>query len=509
VPALTFVFVEDNQLQRQVAERAIEEAGHQTLLVTAADELEALLAHVTPAVVVVSSQLPAELARAAIAVARTQRRDAASGATLPGPVIVLAAAAADAARTSDEDGRQVDALLARGAVGCVARPYDKRRLARQLELYSVGAAPARILVIDDSPTTLQTTTVILEQAGHETLRASDGQEGMAKLAAAPGVDLVLSDVMMPRLDGYGVCEAIRAHPAWRGLPVLLLTSLRDIGSQSRALEAGADDVLTKPIAPAELSLRVRSMLRLKSLQRRLARRNQELEEALALREQLTHMLVHDFRNPLTRVLISAEMIAESCAVAKVDEAVELAGDILSGAQRLRGLADDLLQVARIEEGVAAPNRQDLVLGEIIDRIVADMRTMARARKVTLGVEIERDLRVTVDREWIYRVLQNLLDNALKYSPTGGHIGVIARFTYTALGPRVHVQVMDDGPGIPADYRERVFDKFSQVPKTSRRGTGLGLTFCRLAVEAHGGRIGVGDRPDGKPGSVFELTLPVA
>lgn len=496
VPALTFLIVDDNELQRRVVDSCLEPAGHQTMFATDADEARALLDTHRANVVLLSASLPVDEARAALAAALTPQRHG-RGHLPQKPAVVVGAAPGERA--------VADQLVARGAAGVVARPYDRATLRAQLELYAVGSAPATILVIDDSRTTRRSSASILRRAGHTPLEAADGEQGLALLDAHPEVDLVLSDVVMPKLDGYGVCRAIRARPGGDQIPVLLLTALDDIGSQSRAIEVGADDVLTKPISAMELQMRVRSLLRLKSLQRKLARRNVELEEALELGEHLTHMLVHDFRNPLTRVLVSAEMIVEQCDAAGLRETADLGHDVLAAALRLRGLADDLLQVARIEDGVAAPKRTRFAAADVVHAIARDLARVAQVGDVRIDTDVAPELYVHADREWIYRVLQNLVDNALKYSPRGGRVQIRA----TRQASAVHVAVIDDGPGIPREYRERIFDKFAQVPAKSRRGTGLGLAFCRLAVEAHGGAIGVDARTDGADGSAFWFTLPAA
>ncbi len=503
MPALTFLIVDDNALQRRVVDSCLERAGHQVMFAATAEEVVDTLAAHDASVVLLSASLPVDEARGALQAALSPRTDAETGKPLPPPAVVVGC--------GDNDRAVADQLLAKGAAGTVQRPYDRVRLGPQLELYSVGAQPSTILVIDDSQTTRRTSATILRRAGHYPLEAGDGEAGLAVLDQHPEIDLVLTDVIMPKLDGYGVCQAIRGRPGGNKLPVLLLTVLDDIASQSRAIEVGADDMLTKPITATELQMRVRSLLRLKSLQTTLEQRNDELEEALEMGEHLTHMLVHDFRNPLTRVLVSAEMISDECEEAGLTQAAELAQDVLGGALRLRGLADDLLQVARIEDGAAQPTRTDFAIAEVIKGITSDLTRVAEVQQVKFDTVAPDTLRVNADREWIYRVLQNLIDNALKYSPAGGTVAVTAESTSNGepdAARMVRVRVVDDGPGIPADYRERVFDKFAQIPKKSRRGSGLGLAFCRLAVEAHGGGIGVDARPDGKDGSAFWLTLPL-
>lgn len=500
MPALTFLVVDDNELQRRIVDACLEEAGHQVMFAASAEEVDDVLAAVQAQVVVVSAALPVEEARAAVAAAMRPRTSPDTGAALPPPAVVVGAGPADQP--------VAEQLIARGAAGRIARPYPAERLAPQLELFAVGSAPATILVIDDSVTTRKTSCSILRTAGHEVLEAPDGAAGIAMLAEHPEVDLVLSDLVMPKMDGYGVTQAIRARESTRNLPVLLLTGMDDIASQSRAIEVGCDDVLSKPITATELQMRVRSMLRLKNLQRTLAARNTDLEQALQLREHLTHLLVHDFKNPLTRVLVSAEMIAEQCEEAQLADAHELAEDVMAGALRLRGLTEDLLQVARIEDGVAEPKRSVFSLSELLGAIAGDVQRVAQVQGVALQVDGAADLRVDADREWVYRVLQNLVDNAIKFTPSGSQVLLTATRADSG-GSRARVCVIDGGPGIPEEYRERIFEKFAQVPRTERRGSGLGLAFCRLAVEAHGGTITAAPRDDGQPGSVFAFTLPLA
>jgi signal transduction histidine kinase len=235
----------------------------------------------------------------------------------------------------------------------------------------------------------------------------------------------------------------------------------------------------------------------------------QLEELLRLREELADMIVHDLRNPLT-VIANGLQLLEGAAVEEADrEYVAAVADTMRRAsRRVEGLVDTLLDIARLEEGSLELDRRPLDLGPLAAEVIAEERHLAQAKDVTLEAELPPDLpQVLADRDVLLRVLINLLDNALKFTEAGGRVWVEAR---RAEPDAVRVDVVDTGPGIPEGERERIFEKFTQVRGRSqpRRGSGLGLAFCRMAVEAHGGRIWVEDGPGGK-GSRFAFTLPRA
>ena len=460
------------------------------MFAASAHEVGDLIATRDTPVVLLSAAMPEPEAIQALAQALGARAEAP-------PVVIIGA--------GEENRTQAQALLLRGAAGTVPRPYDRERLAAQLTLYAVGSMPAIVLVVDDSPVEREHSVNVLHEAGHRTFAAEDGQAALAVLDAHPEIDLVLSDVMMPKLDGFGLCKAIRQRPGGRELPVLLLTALGDIVTQSRAIEAGGDDVLTKPISASELAVRVRSLLRLKTLQRKLAARNTQLEKAMRLRDDLTHLLVHDFRNPLARILVGADLVAAQCKEQKLLDMDDMVEKIISATLRLQGLTNDLLDVARLEGGEVQPAKTDFTVSQVAGDLADDVKQLAERQGIKIVVEVGGELRVSADREWTYRVLQNLVDNAVKHAPK--------RTTVTIAAARkddfVEVTVSDQGDGIPEEHRAKIFEKFAQLKGESRRGVGLGLAFCRLAVEAHGGTIQARPRADGTTGATFAFTLPAA
>ena len=233
-----------------------------------------------------------------------------------------------------------------------------------------------------------------------------------------------------------------------------------------------------------------------------------LEELIRLREELAAMLVHDLRNPLGVISTGLEMLKQVQIPGEEGEYVASIVDTLNrSALRMQRLVDTLLDIARMEEERMALRPAPLSLRELVEERVEEERPLAARLCISLECSLPGDLPVVrADRYVIQRVLANLLDNALKFTPRGGRVTVTAR----PVGDVVEVAVTDTGPGIPPEERERIFEKFTQLPGQGgdRRGVGLGLAFCRMAVEAHGGQVWVEDGPDGR-GSRFVFTLPVA
>ncbi len=234
---------------------------------------------------------------------------------------------------------------------------------------------------------------------------------------------------------------------------------------------------------------------------------EERELALA-REDLSRMIVHDLRSPLTAINASMKLLGEmvvpdnSLGIA-ISRTTEISQRAL---RKLLHLIDSLLDIAKMETGNVTLDIEQHPLLPISEGVRAELLPLAEELEIQVEVDITADLPpLMIDGNKIERVLLNLVDNALKFTPVGGLVQIRARREGDDL---IRVEVADNGPGIPDDYKERIFDRFQQIDhlKGNRRGTGLGLTFCQLTIEAHGGSIWIEDNPGG--GSIFAFTLPL-
>lgn len=235
----------------------------------------------------------------------------------------------------------------------------------------------------------------------------------------------------------------------------------------------------------------------------------EEERVAQARELIGETLIHDLRSPVSAVLGALEVMETTLPEGSQDE-IEVTTQALQvarrGAQRVLGLIETLMDIARLQSGKMeiAPSMVDL--RSIVSGVLSDFLTQSKEYGVILRNEVPVGFPLLyADQAKIIRVIANLVDNALKYSPSGGQVSVIAELKPENM---VAVRVRDNGPGVPEEFRQKIFERFSQVPgvRGRRRGTGLGLTFCKLAVEAHSGQIWV--EPNAPGGSDFVFTLPV-
>ncbi len=382
-----------------------------------------------------------------------------------------------------------------------------------------------VLVADDVPANVELLVDQLEILGYRTATADDGPSALAT-AFDVRPDLCLLDVSMPagdlgvsdRATGYEVCRRLKRDPRTARVPVIFVTALTDTNDRVRAIEAGGDDFLTKPHNRQVLGARVRSLLRLKRATDALEDSVRKLRELEKVRDDLLKMMVHDLKSPLTSVLATLEMVADGDygGVSEVQRGA--LGDARAKSEELLGLIDDLLEVARVEEETVVLRPEPIAPAELADDLRRDWAVRFAAAGARLEVDVPAQTpTLAADRALVRRVFNNLLQNALVHG--AGEDGRLeARLSARAASGGVLFTVADRGPGVPPEYRELIFRKFqtARLPdaaqaRTHGRGSGLGLAFCKLAVEAHGGRVWVqGASPEGTfPGAAFHVLLPLA
>lgn len=371
-----------------------------------------------------------------------------------------------------------------------------------------------ILVADDVPANVELLNDQLSTLGYRVAEAVDGPTAL-EACFARNPDLCILDVSMPagnlgcddRSTGFEVCRRLKRDPRTARIPVIFVTALNDTTDRVKAIEAGGDDFLTKPHNRQILSARVRSLLRLKFATDALEDSYRKLRELEKVRDDLMKMIVHDLKTPLTSVLASLEMVIDGDFGGVNEEQRRALGDAEGKAEDLLSLINDLLEVARIEDTQIQLELQPIAPGALITEVVHEWHVRFQQEGAYAHIDVAEDTPVfQADKGLIKRVFSNLIQNALTHSSRSVELNILAR--RDASGS-VLFTVADNGPGIPPEYHELIFRKFERVrnPEIPRvRSSGLGLAFCKLAVEAHGGRIWV-QSAEGQ-GSHFHFLLPV-
>jgi two-component system, sensor histidine kinase and response regulator len=377
----------------------------------------------------------------------------------------------------------------------------------------LAPAPAPlILVADDVTANVELLFDQLHALGYNTIAAYDGPASLALcLEALP--DLCILDVSMPagdlgvddRSTGFEVCRRIKRDPRTTRIPVIFVTALNDTTDRVKAIEAGGDDFLTKPHNRLVLGARVRSLLRLKAATDALEESFRKLRELEKMRDDLMKMIVHDLKTPLTTVLGALEMVIDGDFGDVNDRQRQVLHDAEEKSEDLLALIEDLLEVARIEDGHISLNLEPIAPAALLTEIVHEWGLRFKQERASARIEVADETPVfQADRGLLKRVFGNLVQNAVSHSPEAVSVVLSAR----PDGNGVLFTVQDNGPGIPKEYHEVIFRKFERVktPNIPRvRSSGLGLAFCKLVVDAHGGRIWV-QSAEGQ-GSAFHITLP--
>lgn len=349
-----------------------------------------------------------------------------------------------------------------------------------------------ILVIDDEPDNFDVVETFLDGENYQLHYAPSGQQAIDRLHTFQP-DVILLDVMMPNLNGMEVCRRIKADPQWHVVPIIMVTALTAKEDLAQCIAAGADDFISKPVNSVELRARIHSMLRIKQ-------QYDNLQTLLKLQEDMVNMIVHDLRNPLASIVLSTEML--KLGKLSLDKQQHKISQIAIATQQLQTLIDSLLIMAKLESGKMALNYTEIDLCAICTSAVADIEEIAAQKNLTLISELpEPGGMIKIDTAIFRRVLDNLLSNAIKFSPSNTQ--VVLKAEYLTTGAKV--QVSDSGTGIAQELRQSIFEKYeigNFISEVSQLG--LGLAFCKMAIEAHQGTIAVTDNYP--QGSIFTVVI---
>ncbi|GAA0453640.1 ATP-binding protein [Alkalibacillus silvisoli] len=394
----------------------------------------------------------------------------------------------------------------------------------------------RILVADDEAVNLQVLTNQLSLEGYEVTTASSGEE-VLEVIKEQSIDLIILDLMMPKISGYEVCQRLRLDYSLMELPILMLTAKSELDDKVISFEAGANDYLVKPCDKMELLSRVRTLIRIRTLNQELINLNAHLEqkieertEALKIanvdlksanealleaedsRRQMLSNIAHELGTPVT-LIHSYMQSLKGGTISPYNE--HFNEQVLKKIQVLNRLINDLFDLSKLEEGKTSLNKVEVLLGDWLIQVEEKCAFLVEQKKRSFhGFEWEKlneesdDWACLIDRERLDQVFSNLISNAVKYTTEqSGEISVNASFVKDEK--LIILEVVDNGAGVDEEDLPYLFERFYKNSKSSQynpHGTGLGLTIAKEIVESHKGRIHV--ESEIGTGSSFYVELPI-
>ena len=336
----------------------------------------------------------------------------------------------------------------------------------------------KVLIADDEPQNVRLLEAILTPLGVETYIASSKSQ-LLKMLTKLSPDVILLEMMMLGMDGIELCRRLKEDSRTRNIPVIFVTALSDLQNDASAVEAGGFGFITKPIQRLLLETTMRSALRMKYL-------SDVVDELLRERAGLIHMFVHDINNLLIVSLGHAQlMLLDDNLPASFREDVIA---IEQSSRDIKEMTTSLQEIETLESGTLPISFESINLRELVEQRANLLIPRAEERHVKMELhQIVGEFIVQADRNILSRVLDNLILNAIKFCPDGCSVEI----SLSKKDSRVEVEVMNDGLPIPKEVHKKIFEKFGhiEVRKTSgHKGVGLGLAFCKMALEMMGGTI---------------------
>ena len=358
-----------------------------------------------------------------------------------------------------------------------------------------------VLIVDDLPNNLRLLSIMLTEKGYQVRKAINGQMALNTVRSLIP-DLILLDINMPDLNGYQVCEQLKADEKTREIPVIFISALDDVLDKVKAFQVGGVDYISKPFQGEEVMARIENQLTISRQKKQLQNEIQERQKAEETLEIYLHAVSHDLRNPV----IGMSMILNNLIKNSQGETKEVSQKILqqmaNSCDRQLTLIDSLVESRQNDLWGVSLELKPLSLYEIGQQISQEWELRLRENQATLINNFSPDLPlVNADAHHLWRVFENLLANALKHNPQG----IIITFSARLEGNYLRCSIADNGVGISETQRKQLFDRYQRGNNNNQISLGLGLYLCRQIIHAHGGEIGIMNNDE--KGSQFWFTLP--
>ena len=362
---------------------------------------------------------------------------------------------------------------------------------------------SEILIVDDIPSNLELLGRILREHSHHVRAVTSGRRALESAQLSPP-DLILLDITMPEMDGFEACRRFKADAVLAAIPIIFISALDDVADKLKAFSVGGEDYITKPFQAEEVMARVDHQLQILALQRELMDQNQKLLIINEQKNQFLGIVAHDLRNPLSGIVLAAQMIEGEDNLERIRKD---ARNISREGMDMSLLIGRFLDVVAIESGKVLPEFETLDPVKILKHVSARHEATAKAKELQMEMVFpDSGLNVWADLKFFKEVLDNLISNAVKYSPRGKTITL----RLEVAKDEVIFSVEDQGPGLTEEDRKRLFGRFAVLsarPTGGEKSTGLGLSIVKHMVDAMSGRIWVDSEPE--KGAAFRVALPTS
>jgi two-component system sensor histidine kinase/response regulator len=358
-----------------------------------------------------------------------------------------------------------------------------------------------VLIVDDLPNNVRLLSIMLTEKGYQVRKAINGQMALNTVRSLIP-DLILLDINMPDLNGYQVCEQLKADEKTREIPVIFISALDDVFDKVKAFQVGGVDYISKPFQGEEVMARIENQLTIcrqkKQLQNEIKER-QKTEETL---EIYLHAVSHDLRNPVIGMLMILNNLIKNSQGETKEVSRKILEQMANSCDRQLTLIDSLVETRQNDLWGVSLELKPLSLYEIGQQIGQEWELRLKENQATLINNFSPDLPlVNADAHHLWRVFENLLANALKHNPQG----IIITFSARLEGNYLRCSIADNGVGISETQRKQLFDRYQRGNNNNQISLGLGLYLCRQIIHAHGGEIGIMNNDE--KGSQFWFTLP--
>ncbi|MCB0191199.1 MAG: hybrid sensor histidine kinase/response regulator [Anaerolineae bacterium] len=381
-----------------------------------------------------------------------------------------------------------------------------------VEPKSPEPTPSTVLIVDDNPTNVGVLLDYLSNAGYRVLVAQNGESALERVAFARP-DIILLDVLMPGIDGFETCRRLKANPDSQDIPIIFMTALAETVDKVKGFSIGAVDYVTKPIQHEEVLARLTAHVTIKNLQQQLQAKNENLQAEISERKRaqaeqahliaeldaFAHTVAHDLKNPLTSIMVNAEVLLDDWPSA--EDKAKATQAIDRGTQRMETIITELLTLARVRK--TEVKLQPVNMTTIAQNVCQRLELSIKEAQAEI---IHPDTWPTAlgHAPWLEEVWANLLENALKY---GGHPPRIECGATPEANNQIRFWIKDNGTGLSAEAQAKLFQPFTQLKTSSTEGYGLGLSIVQRIIEKLGGQVGVESAGVPGQGCVFSFVLP--